>query len=227
VLAADLALFRHVVARPEAELDLAQAALLIAQPAYPDLDPSRWIDELDRLAARARPFVSGGGDYEPLVRLVRFTHEREGFHGNSEDYYDPRNSYLNEVLARRTGIPISLAVVLLELARRLGLEAAGVSFPGHFLVRGPGPVYLDPFAGKRLDAAALAELHERATGTPGAPDPQYLTPATKPQILARMLHNLRGIFTRTGDAARLDDVEARLELLTHLAARPAAPPARN
>jgi regulator of sirC expression with transglutaminase-like and TPR domain len=208
----DLTLFRHVVSRPDAELDLAQAALLIAEPEYPDLDiPGcmELLDELSDSARRARP-RSG----EPaLQRIARHLHEEAGFHGNDEDYYDPRNSYLNEVLQRRTGIPISLAVVILEVARRCGVTAQGISFPGHFIVRGEGPVYVDPFDAELLDADKLRQLHARATGNSREPDSKLLAPASKRAILARMLNNLRAIFAERGDAVRLQHVLDRMQVL--------------
>jgi regulator of sirC expression with transglutaminase-like and TPR domain len=204
----DLALFAHVVARPEAELDLAQAALIIAEPEYPGLDVARYLERLDALADEAR----GHLPTPSLPTLARVLHGELGFRGNAADYYDPRNSYLNEVIERRTGIPITLAVVLMEVARRLGVTARGVSFPGHFLVRGDEGV-VDPFDGRTLEAADLRALHARATGHAGDPDPRLLQPATKRQILARMLHNLRQIWSDRGDATRVRAIEQRLSAL--------------
>ena len=132
----DLTLFAHLCARPEAELDLAEAALLIAAAESPGLDVARYLGLLDELGRRAAAAVSRcAGDEARIERAVGFVYGEAGFHGNDEDYYDPRNSFLNEVLDRRTGIPISLALVLTEICQRAGVEARGVSFPGHFLVR--------------------------------------------------------------------------------------------
>jgi regulator of sirC expression with transglutaminase-like and TPR domain len=214
---ADLALFAHVVSRPEDELDLAQAALLIAEPEYPGLDLPHYLDRLDRLAAAARERIASG--QPDLTSIARFLHEELGFHGNAEDYYDPRNSYLNEVLDRRTGIPITLALVLLEVARRAGVTASGVSFPGHFLVRS-GDTILDPFDGRPLDLEGLRELQARVTGQVGDPDPELLQPATKRQILSRMLNNLRGIWQSRGDTRRVREVVERLEVLQPTVATP-------
>ena len=137
----NLTLFAHLCARPETELDLVEAALLIAETEHPGLDIARYVRAIDELGLGARAAVerAGAGPEARLERAVRYIYEEAGFHGNQDDYYDPRNSFLNDVIDRRTGIPISLAVVLTEVCRRAGVEARGVSFPGHFLVRSPGP----------------------------------------------------------------------------------------
>jgi regulator of sirC expression with transglutaminase-like and TPR domain len=214
---AELSLFAHVVARPESQLDLAQAALLIAEPEYPGLEVSRYIEELDRLGTGAKRRIASAPHRPPLDTVVRYLYEELGFHGNTEDYYDPRNSFLNEVLDRRTGIPISLGLVLLETCRRVGIDARGVSFPGHFLVRirhDDGDVmFLDPFDGRLLDELNLAELYVRATGSTDPIDSRLLEPASKGQVLVRMLNNLRAIYERRGDRQRLLDVLARMQVL--------------
>src|SRR5258707_382988 len=122
---AELTLFAHVAARPEAEIDLAQAALLIAEDEYPGLDVASYIDRLDSMGAAARAHlmeVDKPGDRRSPARLERvltFVYRELGFSGNATDYYDPRNSWLNDVLDRKTGIPITLAVVLLEIFARI------------------------------------------------------------------------------------------------------------
>jgi regulator of sirC expression with transglutaminase-like and TPR domain len=220
---AELTLFAHVAARPEAEIDLAQAALLIAEDEYPGLDVASYVDRLDTMGAAARAQlldVDKPGDRrttERLERVLAFVYRELGFSGNATDYYDPRNSWLNDVLDRKTGIPITLAVVLLEIFARAGVEAAGVSFPGHFLVRSPGPsgpLFVDPFDGRILSRDDLRELHGRVAGEPSDPDPRLLEPADKKQVLVRMLHNLRGIFAARGDRPRLRAILERLEILT-------------
>jgi regulator of sirC expression with transglutaminase-like and TPR domain len=215
---ADLAHFAHVASRPEPELDLAQAALLIAEPEYPGLDISRYVDQLDDLGAVARRRLAGSerSAVHCLGHINRLLYEELGFRGNHDDYYDPRNSFLNEVLDRRIGIPITLAVVLLEVCRRAGVEARGVSFPGHFLVRAPdasGPLFVDPFRGQLLSRAQLRTLYRETTGQEREPDPRVLEPALKSQILVRMLGNLRGIYNSRGDGPRLRDVLERIQLL--------------
>src|SRR5262245_1858630 len=135
---ADLALFAHVVGRPEDEINLAQVALLIAEPEYPDLDIPHYLGLLDILGGQARGALEGMEQgLEAARRLCEVFYGVLGFRGNASDYYDPRNSFLNEVLDRRTGIPITLGLVLSEVARRAGLTVEGISFPGHFLTRMP------------------------------------------------------------------------------------------
>ncbi|AUX27130.1 hypothetical protein SOCEGT47_077090 [Sorangium cellulosum] len=218
-----LTLFAHVASRSEDELDLAEAALLIDEAAYPGLDIPHYLGVLDRLGGeahralgrplRAAEVTPGSG---PIEQLLRWLYGELGFHGNTSDYYDPRNSYLHEVLDRRTGIPITLAVVLLEVCRRVGMEAQGVSFPGHFLVRTPvrgGVLLIDPFEGRLLGREDLRALHARATGAARDPDPRLLVPAQKRQILVRMLNNLRSIYASRSDAARLRGVLERIQVL--------------
>ncbi len=220
---AELTLFAHVAARPDAEIDLAQAALLIAEDEYPGLDVAAYVERLDSIGAAARQLLldlDKPGDRRSPARLERvlaFVYRELGFAGNATDYYDPRNSWLNDVLDRKVGIPITLAVVLLEILGRAGVEAAGVSLPGHLLVRSPGPtgpLFVDPFDGRILSREDLRELHGRVAGEPSDPDPRLLEPATKKQVLVRMLHNLRGIFAAGGDRSRLRAVLERLEILT-------------
>jgi regulator of sirC expression with transglutaminase-like and TPR domain len=214
----DLTLFAHVVKRPDAELDLGQAALLIADAVSGGVDVARYVGVLDELAARAAIAAPrNDAENEVAVRgLLEHLYARERFSGNQEDYYDPRNSCLDQVLDRRLGIPISLAVVLLEVARRCEVSARGVSFPGHFLVRAPGAkgtLFVDPFDGKILSTSELRALHSRTTGENREPDPRVLEPSDKAQILQRMLNNLRGIWEQRGDQERLRAVEERLEIL--------------
>jgi regulator of sirC expression with transglutaminase-like and TPR domain len=208
---ADLALFAHFARRPEPEIDLLRAALLIAEPEYPGLDIAHYVDEIDRLGAQARRRLDPTLDEPPLGQILRLLHRDLGFHGNTEDYYDPRNCFLNEVMDRKTGIPITLAVVALEVAARARVDAQGVSFPGHFLLRATAPMFFDPFDGRRLDEKALRELLARVGATGDLE--RLLAPATKTQILSRILNNLRGIYSTRGDAARLRAVESRMRLL--------------
>ena len=139
-----------------------------------------------------------------------------GFAGNASNYYDPANSYLHRVLETRRGIPISLAVVFLEFARHIGLEARGVSFPGHFLLRvtlRDGVAIIDPFSG---DSFSREELERRATGF-GAPLAQLLQPASRREILTRMLRNLESIHAQSGEERLLGKVRERLKALGEVA----------
>jgi regulator of sirC expression with transglutaminase-like and TPR domain len=213
---ADLSLFAHVVGRPDVHVDLAQAALMIAAGEYPGLDIPAYIAALDRFGARARRAVNTAPADPPMATVLRVLYGDLGFHGNAGDYYDPRNSFLNEVLDRRTGIPITLGVVLIEICRRVGIDASGVSYPGHFLVRSATPngaIFIDPFEGVPLDEAELLALYQRATGDDGPIDPRRLEPASRKQILLRMLNNLRGIYQARADAKRLHEVLLRMSVL--------------
>ncbi|MFO0593072.1 MAG: transglutaminase-like domain-containing protein [Polyangiaceae bacterium] len=214
---ASLTLFAHVAARPEAELDLAEAALLIAEPDYPGLDVAHYIAALDELGKRALEIAKQPSDRPAIERVLRFLYEDQRFRGNADDYYDPKNSFLNEVLDRRTGIPITLAVVILEVCKRAGVEAQGVAFPGHFLVRSPAPNGLfiaDPFEGRLLTQADLRNLLARTPGGARDPDARMLEPATVRQILVRMLNNLRGVYTSRGERAKEKEVLERLYILS-------------
>jgi regulator of sirC expression with transglutaminase-like and TPR domain len=207
--------FRDYARSNDDRLDLLTGALLIARDAHPGLDLAEQRARLDELA---RPLVGRGiSGLPPTVQarlLSDYLYVVCGFHGAKADYYEPRNSFLNEVLDRKTGIPITLAVVYIEVARRLGVAALGVGFPGHFLVRlgaSPGdpsadrnePVMVDPFhQGRLLDAGALGGLLRQANVRAPLSN-EMLTPARTRHIVARMLMNLRGIYTARGDGARL------------------------
>ncbi len=213
--AADLSLFAHVVRRGAA-MDLAQAALMVAEAEYPGLDIARYIDMLDTLAGRVRDAIAATPAAPQMATVLRVLYEDLGFRGNSADYYDPKNSFLNDVLERRRGIPITLAIVLVEVCRRVGVDAQGVSFPGHFLVRSAvngGAMIIDPFDGRPLDAEDLQLLYVRATNDEGPIDPRLLEPATTLQVVLRMLNNLRGIYEGRGDQLRLRGVLQRMALL--------------
>lgn len=212
-----LTLFAHVAARPDAEIDLAEAALLIAEAEYPGLNVARYIGMLDELGRSAARIVAQPSDRPGVERVIRFLYDEARFRGNADDYYDPRNSFLNDVLERRTGIPITLALVITEVCRRAGVEAQGISFPGHFLVRSPAPngLYVaDPFEGKLMTQADLRALLARSTGTPRDPDARMLEPATPRQTLVRMLTNLRGIYSNRNDPDRERDILERLYILS-------------
>lgn len=204
---ASLTLFAHVASLPDAEMDLAQAALLIAESEYPRLDMAHYMMVLDDLARGARrklDIVGPSSGDERIMGLVEFLYGEQGFRGNTEDYYDPRNSFLNDVLERRRGIPITLALVFIEVAHRVGLDAHGISFPSHFLVRSGGrePIIIDPFDGRLLGRAELSALHERMTGKAGDVSQRLLEPCDKRQFLFRMLNNLRNVYASRGDRER-------------------------
>ena len=191
-------------------LPLLGAALLIARDEYPDLDPGQYEAQVREHAARVREAIDGDAHRTQKMRAInRHLFEEIGYAGNHDEYYDPRNSYLNEVLDRRLGNPISLALVQMEVARRVGLPLDGISFPGHFLVRLPvddGMLVMDPFnRGRPLD---VDELRQRARAHMGgdAPDDDALSrilhPASHRTILVRVLRNLHGVYEERGDWER-------------------------
>jgi regulator of sirC expression with transglutaminase-like and TPR domain len=198
--------FAELARLPDAKIDLALAALWIAAEEYPALDPGSYVARLDALAAAAAPRLrAAGSDAERAERLLRFLHDEQGFRGNQERYDDPRNSFLNEVLDRRTGIPITLALVLVEVARRAGLALEGVSFPGHFLVKldGERPLVLDPFFGRVLNLEECRARLRAALGPDAVLDPERQLRAALPrEILVRMLTNLKHLYLRGRDFGR-------------------------
>jgi len=188
-------------AEGESRLDV--LALLVAETDYPGLDHEAYLRKLDALAARVRPTAAERAQPRPLgliSAINRCLFEEVGFEGNFDDYYDPRNSFLNEVLDRRTGIPITLSVVYIEVARRLGCAVEGVGLPGHFLVRAVGPpdVLLDPFHdGQILTEADCEERLREIQGPEARLEPEFLKPVHNKYIITRILHNLRAIYNNT------------------------------
>lgn len=207
-----LGYFRMLVGDADS-VPLFEAAASIAVDAYPSLDLQSSLAAFDRLARELADDCRGAAtETARLQRLLRFFFARKGFGGNLEDYYDPDNSYLHRVLETRRGIPISLAVLLVELGRHVGLDVEGVSFPGHFLVRvnlHEGIVIVDPFTGSSLD---VDELSRRAAPHGGELE-DLLQPAGERQILLRMLANLRAIHAERGQPDLLDKVEARMRIV--------------
>ena len=192
----------HLRSAKDEEIPLFASALLIAKDEYPDLADGDYETQLSKYALRLREVVDRNDAPAAQLRsLNSFLFEELGFSGNDQDYYDPRNSYLNDVIDRRLGNPISLAVVQMELARRLELPLQGVSFPGHFLVRLPldeGIVVLDPFQkGRSLDAAELRRRARSHLETQDIDDQRLarmLEPASHRAILSRMLRNLKTVY---------------------------------
>lgn len=213
-------LFSHLANRPDDELDLLGASLVIAEPEYPELDVGHYVAVVDGMARAVQARVRSTGPERELdiVRAVNaLLFEELGYRGNHDDYYDPKNSFLNEVLERRTGIPITLSLLVMEITRRAGVEMKGVSFPGHFLVkyeRPAGDLLFDPFhGGVALSRADLEERLERAFGRKTSLSPSHLAGASRRQILTRILNNLRGIYQRRGDARRERAALERLAIL--------------
>ncbi len=186
--------WREIVARPEAELPLDEGALLIAAMADETVDVSAQLARLDDMAARIGSADTG--------EVCRFVFETLGVRGDLQTYDDPRNSYLDQVLDRRLGIPISISVLVMEIGRRCGVVLEGVGMPGHFLLRDPREpdLLIDAFSGgRRLDHAACAELLRTVAGAEVPLLPAYLAPVGPRSILARMLANLDQSFRRRDD----------------------------
>ena len=211
----------------DASLSLVEAAVSIAQDEFPDLDTQSVLAEIDSLAVKLKQrFPADAVPVQRLRWLNRFFFQELGFAGNVNDYYDPHNSYLHKVLATRRGIPITLAVLYIELATQIGLAARGVSFPGHFLVKlrmrtgkQRGEVVIDPFTGQSLSREELDELlapYKRTRGLQGefdVPLGLFLQAATAREVVARMLRNLKEVYRSARDPARLLQVLERLVVL--------------
>lgn len=199
--------FEAMVTRAALGFDFAEAALLVAAEEYPDLNVGRYLARLDEMGALARERIP---EAEPLAlrlsALNRYLFGQEGFRGNSAEYYDPRNSFLNEVLDRKMGIPLSLSAVYLEVGRRSGLDLSGISFPGHFLVRAgdaEDDVIVDPFhEGALLSAEDCQKRLDRVYDGKLKLEPQMLEPVGPRPMLERLLRNLKSIYIRAEDYRR-------------------------
>jgi len=211
----------------DTSIPLTEAAVAIAQDEYPGLDPQAPLARLDELArtVKARVPADAAGMHK-LRQLNHFFFQELGFAGNVNDYYDPDNSYLHRVLETRRGIPISLALLYLEIAQQMGLAARGVSFPGHFLVKlrvqtaqQVGEVVIDPFTGQSLSRERLEDMlrpYRRQRGQlddEEAPLGLFLQAAEPRMVLARMLRNLKEIHRSAQDRERLLQVQRRLVVL--------------
>ncbi len=183
---------------------LIRGALLIAKEEYPSLDVKLYLDRISELAREAEPIVRAGSNTVEQVQLLsHFLFEQKGFEGNRDEFSDPRNSFLNDVIERRKGIPITLSVLYLEIGRRLGLNLFGVSFPTHFLVKAVderGELVIDPFYGGAI--LSLRDIRARLAQIYGQPVelvPAMLKPVGPRHILTRLLRNLKGIYMSGSD----------------------------
>jgi|SRR5215475_2799508 len=197
---------------------LVRGALLIAKEEYPDLAVDSYIDRFAELAREAEPIVHSGDDTVERVQLLsHFLCEQKGFQGDRENLGDPRNSFLNQVLDRRLGLPITLSIVYLEVGRRLGINLFGVSFPTHFLVKAVderGELIIDPFSGGAILTvdqikARLAQIY----GQPVELHPALLKAASPRHILTRVLRNLKNVYNGASDWARALSALDRILLL--------------
>jgi regulator of sirC expression with transglutaminase-like and TPR domain len=211
-----------MAARGERRLDLAEAALVIAQEEYPALEVEPYLDRLDAVAERVRRVCGTRRGVTAAVGAInRVLFEEEGYCGNQEQYYDPRNSFLNEVLDRKMGIPITLSLVYMEVGRRAGLPVAGVGLPGHFIVRymgepegENGPAFIDPFhRGAFLTTEDCEKRVRRIYGGKTAFRREHLKPVTGFAVLSRLLYNLKNVYVEAKSYAKAHGVIDRLILL--------------
>jgi regulator of sirC expression with transglutaminase-like and TPR domain len=213
--------FRDAVAPERVSINLCEAALLCAQDAYPQLDVADSMRQIEALAETLRRRLPP--DFSTTHRLLalnNYLFQELGFSGDTDNYYDPRNSFLNDVLDRKTGIPITLSILYIEIGERIGLKLRGVSFPGHFLVKirvTGGELVLDPYdSGRSLSEEDLRERLARFTGEEAAqtlPLEDLLESASPRQILARLLRNLKAIYLEAKDLDRALAVMNRLVVL--------------
>lgn len=204
--------------RGEVEIDLTRVALEIARDAYPDLDVTRTLGRIDALSSRIRDRCPANAPLKYILGQINWVlFVEESFRGNVLDYYDPRNSYLNQVLDRKTGIPISLSILYRAIARHLGLRLEGVNFPGHFMLRvldSPEPMFLDPFhEGMVLDKSGCEDRLSQQLGQPIELTEELLQPAAVSTVVARMLRNLKAIYVRVEDDEKALPVIRRLAAL--------------
>jgi regulator of sirC expression with transglutaminase-like and TPR domain len=209
--------FAELVSLDDDQINLAEATLLIAAEEYTRLNIQDYLDKLDRFGDLARERAQGASDADHVISAINSTlFDELGFHGNRDSYFDPRNSFLNQVIDRRTGIPITLTVVYLEVARRIGFQVRGVGLPYHFIAKHEseaGDIFIDPFNGGRLlDTAGCAELLSEMTSGKEELQPEHLESVSNKRILARILLNLLGIY-QAGDPRRALATIERLLLI--------------
>lgn len=205
--------FERIVTGADAEINLAEAALLIARGEYPALDVDYYLGCMDEMAAAiTRQLPEPGSTPQVLGQINHYLFSEQGYSGNLHNFLDPRNSYLNDVIERRLGIPISLSLLYMEIGNRLGLPIEGISFPGHFLVKlttaETGTIVLDPFAGGvSLDESdlrrRLQHVLRNSGGLPSLDLQSWLNAATNKAILIRILRNLKSIYSSSADRPRL------------------------
>jgi regulator of sirC expression with transglutaminase-like and TPR domain len=199
--------FTQIVNQPEDSINLAAAALVIAADEYPDLDVEHYLERLDVMAEHVRRRVDPNMAAEDKIRLLsRFLFREVGFKGNRENYYDPRNSYLNDVIERRVGLPITLSVIYLEVGRRLGFPLFGVGLPGHFICKWydrEQEIYVDPFSGGEIvDEFGVMRLIGDTREARMQLRREWLAPVGPRYILTRILNNLKQIFLKEDNAAK-------------------------
>ena len=207
--------FVEMINRPEPEIDLAHAALLISQEENSQINPQSYLDQLDRWATSLTPRLEMAVAPEHFVAHInRFLFDEMGFQGNIENYYDPLNSYLDQVIERRQGIPITLAVLYIELARRVGFTVLGIGMPGHFLIKPAtrkADFYVDCFDRGRILSTEDCErkIHDLYGGSLPF-QKAFLAPLNRRQILTRMLYNLKSIYLQSSEYTKALSVVDKL-----------------
>jgi len=210
--------FRQAVERPEETIDLGRAALTIALAEYPDLDIADYLRRIDELAIEARQRCGADGDvFRALAALNYVLFREHGFRGNRDDYYDPKNSFLNDVIDRKRGLPIALSILYMEVGQRVGLAIEGVGFPGHFLVKTKAAgdeIVIDPFnAGDVKSLEELQAMLDQIYGGKVRLDRDLIAALPKKQILKRMLGNLKAVYGRRDELVKMLAVLDRLIIL--------------
>lgn len=210
--------FRQAVERPEESIDLGRAALAVALADYPDLDIARYLRRIDELAVEVSQRRGADADaFRSIAALNYVLFKEQGFRGNRDDYYDPKNSFLNDVIDRKRGLPITLSILYMEVGRRIGLILEGLGFPGHFLVKAEAEgdeIVLDPFnAGDVKSYEDLQAMLDQIYGGKVRLDRDLLTALPKKQILKRMLGNLKAIYGRRDELVKMLAVLDRLIIL--------------
>ncbi|MBM2826140.1 MAG: hypothetical protein HW403_204 [Dehalococcoidia bacterium] len=210
--------FQRIVEGEDEEIDLASACLLIAQEEYTDINPGQYLDRLEEMAATIEGRLGKRRRPEDVIYTISsYLFQEQGFRGNDKDYYDPRNSFLNDVLDRKLGIPITLSLVYMEVAQRLGFSVLGVGLPGHFIVKHPTSerdLFIDPFQGGGIiteeECKRLVEVVYRGSLVFRR---DFLRRLSKRAILGRILSNLKRIYQGKGDHVRALAVVERILLL--------------
>ena len=210
--------FREIAQRPEPHLDLVEASLVIALEDQPGLDIHRYLDEVGGWSNAIRERLEGSRDIERILEVMnRLLFEEEGFHGENDDYYDPRSALLNEALDRHAGLPITLSILYLEISRRVGIEATGVSLPGRFLVKFSGEfgqIVVDPFDGGRvLSTIELQKLLDEMYGGGVRLREHHLRSFSRREVLGRELAHLKAAYLAQHDLLRAAASVDRLLIL--------------
>ena len=200
--------FSQIAYLSDERVNLVEGALLIARAAYPRLEESYYLDRLDQIASRVKQHISvENNPADKIAGINQVLYEEEKFQGNQENYYDPDNSFLNRVFDRKTGIPITLSLIYIEVARRLGLDVRGIGLPGHFIAamyHESGNFFIDPFNGGEIRTLdECLDIVRRYTHESGTAELRWLQPISRKELLVRMLRNLKHIYARQGNDTML------------------------